>query len=58
MPGNINFSKFWAFVGRSVPPLSYKQKPLTNLRHFEKNRQYIGAECTRPGAVFLESCDL
>ena len=22
MPGNINFSKFWAFVGRSVPPLS------------------------------------
>ena len=21
MSGNINFSKFWAFVGRSVPPL-------------------------------------
>ena len=21
MPGNINFSKFWAFVGRLVPPL-------------------------------------
>ena len=22
MPGNINFSKFWAFVGRLVPSLS------------------------------------
>ena len=22
MPGNINFSKFWAFVGILVPPLS------------------------------------
>ena len=31
---------------------------LANLRHFEKYRQYIGADCTRSGALFLEGCDL
>ena len=27
MPGNINFSKFWAFVGRLVPPLPEGARP-------------------------------
>ena len=33
---------------------TYKQKLLTNLRHFQKYRQYIGADCTR--SVSLGSC--
>ena len=36
MPGNINFSKFWAFVGRSVPPL-----PLTfSYGHFSQGQRH------------------
>ena len=31
---------------------------LSNLRRFEKYRQYIGGDCTRSGALFLEGCDL